>query len=81
MTEEKKTTSKERYDARTAKYYGLKLNKNTDADIIARLSCVESMQGYIKSLIREDIAKSSAANKTDVIDAESRVNDKEVEFW
>lgn len=39
--------------------YGLKLNVNTDADIIAYLEKQSSMQGYIKQLIREDIAKSA----------------------
>lgn len=56
-TEDRKKSAKERYDERTARYYGLKLNKGTDADIIAKLSTVGSMQGYIKALIREDIAK------------------------
>lgn len=37
--------------------YQLKLNTNTDKDVIARLSEQESMQGYIKRLIREDIAR------------------------
>ena len=36
--------------------YGLKLNTHTDADIIAHLERQPSMQGYIKSLIRADIA-------------------------
>lgn len=34
----------------------LKLNNNTDADIIAHLKKQTSMQGYIKALIRADIA-------------------------
>ena len=33
------------------------LNRNTDADIIARHNEVASKQGYIKSLIRADIAR------------------------
>lgn len=33
----------------------LKLNRNTDADIIKRLEIVENTQSYIKRLIREDI--------------------------
>ena len=40
--------------------YGLKLNVNTDADIIAHLEKQPSMQGYIKQIIREDIAKSAS---------------------
>ena len=37
----------------------LRLNKNTDADIIAKLETVPSKMGYIKQLIRADIAKNS----------------------
>lgn len=35
----------------------LRLNKNTDADIIAKLETVPSKMGYIKDLIRADMAK------------------------
>lgn len=33
----------------------MKLNNKTDADILERLGQQESIQGYIKSLIRRDI--------------------------
>lgn len=46
-----------RYDEKTAFHMHLKLNKKTDADIIEKLKTVSSMQGYIKSLIRADIAQ------------------------
>lgn len=36
----------------------LKLNKKTDADIIAALETVSNKQGFIKRLIRQEIAKS-----------------------
>jgi len=39
--------------------YGLKLNINTDAAIIAHLEKQPSMQGYIKQLIRDDIARNT----------------------
>lgn len=39
------------------RYYSLKFNTNTDADIIERLKQQESMQGYIRRLIREDIER------------------------
>lgn len=39
--------------------YRMKLNHNTDADIIEKLESVESKQGYIKELIRKDIRESS----------------------
>ena len=37
----------------------MNLNHNTDRDVIEKLSSVPSKQGYIKTLIREDIAKDS----------------------
>lgn len=36
----------------------LALNNNTDADILAKLDQVPSKQGYVKQLIRADIAAS-----------------------
>ena len=47
-----------KYDAKATIQYHLKLNKVTDADIIAKLNDVadtEGKQGYIKRLIRMDI--------------------------
>lgn len=38
----------------------LKLNNSTDAEILAKLATVPSKQGYIKQLIRADIAQKSA---------------------
>ena len=35
----------------------LRLNKNTDADIITKLETVGSKMGYIKALIRADIER------------------------
>lgn len=35
----------------------IKLNHRTDADILERLTSVDNRNGYIKQLIREDIAK------------------------
>jgi hypothetical protein len=35
----------------------LRLNKKTDADIIAKLESVPSKMGYIKALIRADMEK------------------------
>ena len=46
-----------KYDAKATKKILLKLNKVTDADILKRLDEVENKQGYIKALIRDDIAK------------------------
>ena len=57
MTSEAKKASKAKYDAKTAKYFSLKLNKNTDHDIIEHLAKQETVQGYLKHLIREDMKK------------------------
>ena len=40
-----------------------RLNKQKDADIIAKLDNVPNKQGYIKQLIRQDIAASTTENK------------------
>lgn len=58
MTSESAKAAKARYDAKTARYISLKLNQNTDADIIRRLEQQENVQGYLKRLIREDMKKS-----------------------
>lgn len=54
-------TPQTRYDKANRIAYSLRLNKKTDADVIKRLEEVkattEGMQGYIKRMIREDIAK------------------------
>lgn len=42
----------------------MNLNHNTDADILTKLNQVASKQGYIKELIRKDIAKPKMAGMT-----------------
>lgn len=49
----KTLTRKEAYDKANTKGLYIKLNKKTDADIIAYLETVGNKQGLIKSLIRE----------------------------
>ena len=47
-------------DKKTSKFYGLKLNNKTDADIIRKLESLKEtkgVQGYLKKLIREDMKK------------------------
>ena len=46
--------AKKRWDAENTVQIKLKLNKNTDADIIEKLDSIDNKQGYIKQLIRED---------------------------
>lgn len=46
-----------KYDAANTKQIMLKLNRKTDADILAALEACGNIQGYIKMLIRADLAK------------------------
>ena len=46
-----------KYDASHTKQIKLKLNLETDKDILERLDEVENKQGYIKALIRSDIKR------------------------
>lgn len=48
-----------KYDEANTKQIKLKLNKKTDADILEALESVPNKQGYIKNLIRKDIAQNS----------------------
>ncbi len=57
MTEAQKKAQKA-YDERNKgkfRNFCLKLNRESDKDIIEKLESVDSMQGYIKSLIRKDV--------------------------
>lgn len=62
MTEAQKRAQKKYDDANRARWrlIHLKLNKETDADIIEKLESEGSMNGYIKSLIRKDIEESQS---------------------
>ena len=44
-----------KYDAQHTVQIKLKLNKETDADILEQLAKVGNKQGYIKELIRKDM--------------------------
>lgn len=57
MTTDAAKAAKARYDAKTARYISMKLNTNTDKDIIQRLDQEPSIQAYLKRLIREDMNK------------------------
>lgn len=50
---QKKATRK--YDEKATVQFKMKLNKTTDADILAKLDSVGNKQGYIKELIRNDL--------------------------
>lgn len=57
-------TPQARYDASHTVQVKLKLNTTTDADVLARLACVENKQGYIKALIRADLSKMDTTTDT-----------------
>lgn len=50
-----------RYNKRSTTMVALRLNLKTDADILERLSQVPSKMGYVKRLIREDMARERAS--------------------
>lgn len=46
-----------RYNAKSSKHYGIKLNVKTDAELIERLESSDNINGYLRRLIREDIER------------------------
>ena len=46
-----------KYNKENTVQISLKLNRSTDADLIDSLNRIANKQGYIKELIRRDIAK------------------------
>lgn len=58
METEAEKRAKAKYDAANTVQFKMKLNRKTDADILARLDEMDNKQGYIKSLIRADIERS-----------------------
>lgn len=55
MTTEAQIRATKKYQEKNTRLMTIRLNLNTDADIIAKLETVESKQGYIKKLIRKDM--------------------------
>lgn len=49
--------SKKRYEAAVMKTVPLRLNANTESDILEKLDSVDNKRQYIISLIRADISK------------------------
>lgn len=61
----KRSISQARYDKDNTRRYGFKLNLKTDADIISFLDKQPSIQGYIKTLIRADIAANGGTQEVE----------------
>lgn len=57
MVKEKKYEPQERYDKANTTRVAIKLNKNTDADILEYLEESGNKQGLIKALIRKEIER------------------------
>lgn len=51
----KQSEIQKKYDSNNTRRFGLKLNLQTDKEIIEKLEAVPSIQGYIKDLIKRDI--------------------------
>lgn len=62
MATEAQLRAVRKYDEKNTKQIHLKLNLTTDADILKQFEKQESVQGYIKRLIREDITKGGTKN-------------------
>lgn len=63
----KASISHAKYDAANTTGVYLKLNLKTDSDILEKLSSVPNRQGYIKQLIRQDIAGSVPTPATEPV--------------
>jgi hypothetical protein len=57
MATEAQKKASARYDANNTVRVNLKLNLNTDTDILEKLEGVANKNGYIKELIRKDIGQ------------------------
>ena len=67
MTSKAQKAAVARYDKANTKGVYLKLNLKTDKDIIEHLAKKENVQGYIKSLIRDEITLSILEERFDCI--------------
>ena len=59
MATDAQIKAQRRYDARNTRQVHIKLNLRTDKDVLEKLDEVQSKQGYIKRLIREDLERTA----------------------
>lgn len=60
MSSEAQRQAQKKYDKANRDKFrivNLKLNRETDKDILAKIESVDNIQGYIKDLIRADLEK------------------------
>ena len=67
MATEAQIRAQAKYDKSNTRQVVLKLNVNTDADILARLDDTSNKQGYIKNLVRSDMRNPSGVLSLDSI--------------
>lgn len=58
-TDGKKERPQERFDKLNSKRFVIKVMTRTEADILQKLESVPNKSGYIKDLIKKDIAENS----------------------
>lgn len=63
VTSEAQRRSAQKYKANNTRQLSLNLSLQYDADILAQLDAIPNKQGYIKGLIRADIAQKGPAQK------------------
>lgn len=54
----KSSITQQKYDSVNCRFFHLKFNLRTDADVIAKLESVPSKQDYLRQLVRKDLAAS-----------------------
>ncbi len=61
---ESKYNRQKKYIKENMRRYALNLNRNTDVDILEYLEGRDNVQGYLKRLIREDMARQKAGEES-----------------
>ena len=61
---ESKYNRQKKYIKENMRRYALNLNQNTDVDILEYLEGRDNVQGYLKRLIREDMARQKAGEES-----------------
>ena len=56
-------------DKKNARFFGLKLNRNRDRELIEKLESVPNMQIYLKNLIRADLKRTAPQDIDEMMDA------------
>jgi hypothetical protein len=63
MTAMGESEARKKWSKENTRMFTMKLQHSTDADIIEQLESVDSIQGYIKELIRKDLKRKNRTSK------------------